>query len=72
MYCEKQIILLVILNAEIEGWHYFAVKKPSILLREITSKHHGDLSYLNCLLSFRTNIEFKSHEKVCNNKDLEL
>ena len=23
-------------------WHYLAVKKKNALLREITSKHHGD------------------------------
>ena len=40
--CEKQIILLMIPNEEIEVWHYIAVKKLSTLLRSITSKHHGD------------------------------
>ena len=49
-------------------WHYLAVKKLSTLLREITSKHHGDFYYLNCLHCFRTENNLKSHEKVCKNK----
>ena len=32
-----------------EGWHYPAFKKLSALLREITSKPHGDFY---CLISF--------------------
>ena len=67
--CEKQIILLTIPNEEKEGWHYLEVKKLSTLLREITSKHHGDFYCLNCLYSFRTENKLKSHEKVCKNKD---
>ena len=50
---EKKVILLVILSGEkheakSEGWrlwHYFAVKKLSTLLTEITSKHYGDFYY---------------------------
>ena len=38
---EKQMILLMILNAEKEGWHYIAVKTLSVLLHGITSKHKG-------------------------------
>ena len=64
--CEKQIVLLMIPN---EGWHCLAVKNLSALLREITSKHHGDVHCLNCLHSFRTENKLKSHEKVCKNKD---
>ena len=41
-------------NEEKEGWHYLAVKKLSTLLRGITSKHCGDIYYLNYLHSFRT------------------
>ena len=37
---DKQFILLIIPNGE--RWNYLAVKKISALLREITSKHHGD------------------------------
>ena len=37
-----------------EEWHYLAVKKLSALLREITSKHHGDFYCLDCLYSFVT------------------
>ena len=33
--CEKQFILLIIPNGE-RRWYYFAVKKLSALLREIT------------------------------------
>ena len=40
--CEKQVILLMILNGE--GWHYLAVKKLLVLLRGITSKYHSDFS----------------------------
>ena len=35
--CEKQIILLIILNLEKEGWHYPSVKKLSTILGGITS-----------------------------------
>ena len=41
----------------------------SILLRGITSKHHGNFYCLNCLHSFRTENKLKSHEKVFKNKD---
>ena len=67
--CEKQVIPLLIPNAEKEGWHYLAVKKLSTLLRGITSKYHGDFYCLNCPHSFRTDEKLKSHEQVCKNKD---
>ena len=41
----------------------------STLLREITSKHHGDFYCLNCLHFSRTENKLKSHEKACKNKD---
>ena len=44
---EKQVIFLMILNAE--GWHYIAAKKLLVLLRRITSIHHGNFYCLNCL-----------------------
>ena len=54
--CEKQVILLMILNGEkreikSEGqkWHYLAVKKVSPLLRGMTSKRCGNFYCLNCL-----------------------
>ena len=50
--CEKQGLILIISNGE--GWHYFAVKKLSALLRGITSKHYVDFYCLNCLRAFRT------------------
>ena len=56
-------------NEEKEGWHYFAVKKLSTLLRAVTSKHHSDFYCFICLHSFRTENKLKSHEKVCKNKD---
>ena len=64
-----EIILLMLPNEEKEGWHYLAVKNPSALLREVTSKHDRDFYCLNCLHSFRTESKLKSHEKVCQNKD---
>ena len=66
---EKTIILLMISNKEKEGLHYLAVKKLSTLLRRTTSKHHEYFHCLNCFHSFRTWNKFKSHEKVCKNKD---
>ena len=36
--CIKQIILLMILKKEREGWHHLAVKKLPTLLKGITSK----------------------------------
>ena len=65
--CEKK--LLMIPNEEEERWHYLAVKKLFLLLRGITSKHHGDFYFLNCLHSFRTENKVNSHEKVCKKKD---
>ena len=69
MTCKNQINLLTIPNEEKKGWHNLAVKKLSTLLREMTSKHHGELYCLNCLDSFRTENKLKSHEKICKNKD---
>ena len=46
-----------------EGRHYLEVKKLSALLREVTSKHHGDFSYLNFLHSFATENKRESHKK---------
>ena len=66
--CEKQVILLVISNRE-KLWHYLAVKKQWALLREITSKHHGNCFCLNCLHSFTTKNKLQLHKKVCENKD---
>ena len=43
-------------------WQYLAVKKPSALLRGITSKN-------NCLHSFGTKNKLKSHKIACENKD---
>ena len=62
---EKQAILL---RFQTEKWHYIAVKKPSALLRGITSKNSGDCYCLNCLHSFRTKNKLDLHKKVCENK----
>ena len=39
-------------------------KKLSTLLRGITSKHHGNFYYLNCLHFFRTGNKLAFHEKM--------
>ena len=64
----KQIILLMTPNGE--GWHYLGLKKLSVLLRGITSKHVADFYSLNYLHLFRTKSKLKSHKKFCENKDL--
>ena len=65
--CEKQVIILMIQNEEKS--HYLAAKELSALLREVTSKHHGDFHCLNCLHSFAREKKLESHKKVCENKD---
>ena len=65
-YCKKQIILLIILNEEKEGWHYLAVK--NYLHYYMEWKHKGNFYCLNCLRSLRTENKLKTHEKVCKNK----
>ena len=64
----KQVTLLMIPNGKI--CYYVAVKKLSVLLRRITSKHQGDFYCLNCLRSFSTENKRESHKKVCENKDI--
>ena len=49
-----------------EGWHYLAVKKLSAILRGITSKHHLDFYFLNCLHLFATENKFTSQKKSQN------
>ena len=44
-------------------------KKLSVLLRRITSKHHGGFYCPNCLYSFATENTCKSHKIGCENKD---
>ena len=53
-----------------ERWHYVVVKYLSAFLREITSKHEGDLHCLNCLNSFKIKNKFESNKKVGENKDI--
>ena len=55
-------------NVEKECWCYLAKKNRLALLREITSKHDGNLYCLKYLHSFRTENKLKSGEKVCKNK----
>ena len=52
-----------------EGWHCLAVKKISALLRGITSSHHGDFYWLNCLHSFAIQNKRDSQEKAWEIKD---
>ena len=59
---EKQVILLMISNGE-RRWHYFAVKKLSALLIDIT------FYCLNCFHSFSTGKKLESHKKACENKN---
>ena len=58
----------MISNEEKEVWHYLAVKKLSILLRGITSKHHGDFYCLNCLQSFRKEKKLKPQNCIAVRK----
>ena len=64
---EKQVNILMIPNRT--GWYYITVKKLPALLRRITSKHHDDFYFLNCLHSFATENKWESCKKVCQNKD---
>ena len=64
---EKQVILLMISNAE--NWHYLIVKNLSRLLRGITSNHDGDFYCLNCFHSYRTKNKLDTHKKICENHD---
>ena len=50
-----------------EKWHYLAVKKLSILLRGITSKHNGDFYCLNYFNSYSKNEKLKKHINACKN-----
>ena len=52
-----------------EKLHYLAVKKLSTLPKRITSKHDGDIYFLNCFQSYTTENKLKKHKKVCENHD---
>ena len=69
---ERQIILLMILNEEKEGWYHLAVENLSALLRGLTSKHHGDFYCLNCFHYFRAeNLSLtKKYVKIKNSVEL--
>ena len=47
-----------------EGWYCLVVKKLSVLLRGITSKHHRDFYCMNCLHFFATENKQESHKKI--------
>ena len=59
---EKQVIILMIINAE--RWYYIAVKKLSALLRGILSKLVGDFYCFICLHSFITKNKLEAQKKV--------
>ena len=65
----EQLLLMFCMVKKKEGWRYLAVKKLSMLVREITFKHHGEFYYLNCLHSLTTEKKRGSHKQVCENKD---
>ena len=46
-----------------KGWHYLALKKLSVLLRGITSKHHGGFYCLNFPHNFVSENKFISHKQ---------
>ena len=64
---EKQVILLMISNGEKQP--YLTTKKPSALLRGITSEHHGDFYCLNCFDSFATENKLQSRKRAYEIKD---
>ena len=64
---EKQVILLMISNGEKQP--YLTIKKPSALLRGITSEHHSDFYCLNCFDSFATENKLQSRKRAYENKD---
>ena len=53
----------------VEGWNYLAVKKLSVLIIGITSKHKDNFYCLNCPHSFRTKRKHESPKEVCENKE---
>ena len=73
MFCilekEKYIQLMFQNIIQIVRNKLFFVKFLSALLREITSKHHGDFYFLNSLHSSPTEKKLESHKKVCANKN---
>ena len=53
----------MISKKEKEGWHNLLVKRLLALLHVTTSKRKGDFYCLNCLHSFRTENNLKSHKE---------
>ena len=64
---ENQVIVLMITGGK--KWHYLPIKKLSVLLREITSKHRGDFYCLICFHSNSTKEKLKRHKNVCEHHD---
>ena len=60
---------LLMITDETNNWHYFAVKRMSRLLREITSNHNGDFSCLNCFHPYTTEKKLRKQERICKNHD---
>ena len=58
---QKQITLLMIHNEK--DWCYLAVKRLSVVLREITSNNNVNFCFLNRLHSFRRESKLKCQEK---------
>ena len=56
-------------KSEGRRWNYLAVKKPLALLKEVTSKDHGNFYCLCCFDSFATKNKFELHKRKCENKD---
>ena len=61
---EYRANLLMITNGK-DTWHYIAIKSVPALLRDVTSKHHGDFYCLNCFHSYRTEKKLNEHEDLC-------
>ena len=68
---EKKYILLMFQNITqiVKNKLLSCSKKLLALLRRVTSKHHGDFYYLNCLHSLRTKSKLELDKKVWKNKD---
>ena len=52
-----------------KGWHYLAVNTISITNKNDLKKNNGDFYCLNFLHYFRTEEQFKCHEKECKSRN---
>ena len=62
---ENQVVLSMITDGQ--KWHYLAVRKLSVLLKEVASNYKADSYCPNCLQSLRTKNKLNYHEKICKN-----